>query len=134
MAFTGHGGEVKVEGVRALSIESFTIDTKQNTEDVTELDPDAALKKFLEKLTVSREMSGTIEANFNPTDTTGQKAILNHCYGVGADSVELTLLIKTGVSVTVEAILSSNIKVPKSGAVKATYSYESTGKPTLSIS
>lgn len=132
MAFTGHGGEVKIGANRVASIESFTIDTKQNTEDITELDPDNALSKFLEKLTVSREISGSIEANFNPTDTNGQKAMMNHCLGTGADTVTLVLLPKSGVSISISAILSANIKVPKSGAVKATYSYESTGKPTLS--
>mgnify|MGYP007116718304 CR=1 FL=1 len=125
---------MKIGANRVASIESFTIDTKQNTEDVTELDPDDALKKFLEKLTVSRELSGSIEANFNPTDTNGQKAILQHVFGTGADTVELIFLPKTGVSITVDVILSSNVKVPKSGAVKATYNFESTGKPTLSIS
>ena len=135
MAYTGHGGSVKIGANTVAFIESFTLDVKQTKEDVTQLDPSDALKKFIEKITTARELTGTIEANFNPADSTGQALILAHAFGTGTDTISLELYPYNGtVKVAFTAILDVSLKVPKSGVAKASYPFESTGKPVLTLS
>jgi len=72
MAVTGTGGAVKLGANKIAELSNWSLDLGADDIDITSFDS-AGWKEYLAGL---KEWSGSLEGNFKPDDTNGQKAIL----------------------------------------------------------
>ena len=125
MALAGKGGSLNIGANKVAEIANWSLDLGADDIDVTSFDSDG-WKEFLAGL---KEWSGSMEGNFKPTDTTGQKAILA-AWAAGTP-VTFTFKVSSTVSFSGDAFVKPSIEVPVDD--KATFScdFQGTGALTL---
>lgn len=125
MAIAGKGGSVNIAAAKVAEIVNWSLDLGADDIDVTSFDS-GGWKEFLAGL---KEWSGSMEGNFKPTDTTGQKAILA-AWAAGTP-VTFTFKVSPTVSFSGDAFVKPSIEVPVDD--KATFScdFQGTGALTL---
>jgi len=125
MAVTGTGGAVKLGANKIAEISNWSLDLGADDIDITSFDS-GGWKEYLAGL---KEWSGSIEGNFDSTDTTGQKAILNAW--INGETLEFTFEVSSGVSFQGEAFVKPSIEVPVDD--KASFSCDITGTGALTL-
>ena len=125
MAITGTGGAVKLGMNKIAEISNWSLDLGADDIEITSFDSEG-WKEYLAGL---REWSGSIEGNFDSTDTTGQKAILNAW--LNGTKLSFTFEVSSGVSFQGEAFVKPSIEVPVDD--KASFSCDITGTGALTL-
>jgi predicted secreted protein len=125
MAVTGTGGAVKLGTNKIAEISNWSLDLGADDVEITSFDSEG-WKEYLAGL---REWSGSIEGNFDSTDTTGQKAILNAW--LNGTKLSFTFEVSSGVSFQGEAFVKPSIEVPVDD--KASFSCDITGTGALTL-
>jgi predicted secreted protein len=125
MAVTGTGGAVKLGTNKIAEISNWSLDLGADDVEITSFDSEG-WKEYLAGL---REWSGSIEGNFDSTDTTGQKAILNAW--LNGTKLSFTFEVSSGVSFQGEAFVKPSIEVPVDD--KATFSCDIQGTGPLNL-
>ena len=123
MAVAGKGGAVKLGTNKVAELSNWSLDLGADDIDVTSFDSDG-WKEFLAGL---KEWSGSIEGNFKPDDTNGQKAILNAW--LAGTALEITFEVSSGVAFEGEAFVKPSIEVPVDD--KASFSCDIQGTGAL---
>jgi predicted secreted protein len=125
MALAGKSGAVKLGANKVAEISNWSLDLGADDIDITSFDSNG-WKEYLAGL---REWSGSIEGNFDSTDTTGQKAILNAW--LNGTKLSFTFEVASGVSFQGEAFVKPSIEVPVDD--KASFSCDITGTGALTL-
>lgn len=125
MAVTGTGGAVKIDSTKIAEISNWSLDLGADDVEITSFDSEG-WKEYLAGL---REWSGSIEGNFDSTDTTGQKAILNAW--LNGTKLSFTFEVSSGVTFTGDAFVKPSIEVPVDD--KASFSCDITGTGALTL-
>ncbi|MGB9613901.1 MAG: phage tail tube protein [Fervidobacterium sp.] len=131
MAIVGYGGAfyVKPEGAttatKVLEISKWSLDISTDEIETTSFDSDG-WKEFLTGL---GEWSGSFEGNFNPSDTTGQVALLNAILNKTLSEVELH--VNDTVKFSGKVKLSTSIETPVDDKVSVSFDFKGTGKLTV---
>lgn len=125
MAVTGTGGAVKLSANKVAEISNWSLDLGADDIDITSFDSQG-WKEYLAGL---KEWSGSIEGNFDSTDTNGQKAILNAW--LNGTKLSFTFEVSSGVSFQGEAFVKPSIEVPVDD--KASFSCDITGTGALTL-
>lgn len=125
MAVTGTGGAVKLGTNKIAEISNWSLDLGADDIDVTSFDSDG-WKEYLAGL---KEWSGSIEGNFDSTDTAGQKAILNAW--LNGTKLSFTFEVSAGVTFTGDAYVKPSIEVPVDDKASFSCDIQGTGALTL---
>jgi predicted secreted protein len=125
MAITGTGGAVKLSTNKIAEISNWSLDLGADDIDITSFDSQG-WKEYLAGL---KEWSGSIEGNFKPGDTNGQKAILNAW--LSGEKLTFTFEVSSGVSFQGKAFVKPSIEVPVDD--KASFSCDITGTGALTL-
>jgi predicted secreted protein len=125
MALAGKSGAVKLGTNKIAEISNWSLDLGADDVEITSFDSEG-WKEYLAGL---REWSGSIEGNFDSTDTTGQKAILNAW--LNGTKLSFTFEVSSGVSFQGEAFVKPSIEVPVDD--KASFSCDITGTGALTL-
>ncbi len=125
MAVAGKGGAVKLSAKKIAEISNWSLDLGADDIDITSFDSQG-WKEYLAGL---KEWSGSIEGNFKPDDTNGQKAILNAW--LSGEKLTFTFEVSSGVSFQGEAFVKPSIEVPVDD--KASFSCDITGTGALTL-
>jgi len=125
VAVTGTGGAVKISTNKVAEIENWSLDLGADDIDITSFDSNG-WKEYLAGL---REWSGSCEGNFDSTDTSGQKAILNAW--LAGNKLEFTFVVSDSVSFKGEAYVKPSIEVPVDDKASFSCDFQGTGPLTL---
>lgn len=125
MAVTGKGGAVKLGANKIAEISNWSLDLGADDVEITSFDSEG-WKEYLAGL---REWSGSIEGNFDSTDTTGQKAILNAW--LNGTKLSFTFEVSSGVTFTGDAFVKPSIEVPVDDKASFSCDIQGTGALTL---
>ena len=125
LAVTGTGGAVKLGTNKIAEISNWSLDLGADDIDITSFDSEG-WKEYLAGL---REWSGSIEGNFDSTDTTGQKAILNAW--LNGTKLSFTFEVSSGVTFTGDAFVKPSIEVPVDDKASFSCDIQGTGALTL---
>jgi predicted secreted protein len=125
MALSGFGGAVKLGTNKIAEVSNWSLDLGADDIDITSFDSNG-WKEYLAGL---KEWSGSIEGNFKPNDTNGQKAILQAW--LAGNKLTFTFEVSTGVSFQGEAFVKPSIEVPVDD--KATFSCDIQGTGALTL-
>ena len=125
MAITGTGGAVKLSAKKIAEISNWSLDLGADDIDITSFDSNG-WKEYLAGL---KEWSGSIEGNFKPGDTNGQKAILTAW--INGEELEFTFEVSSGVIFKGKALVKPSIEVPVDD--KASFSCDITGTGALTL-
>lgn len=125
MAVSGCGGAVKISSTKVAEIANWSLDLGADDIDITSFDSQC-WKEYLSGL---KEWSGSIEGNFDSTDTNGQKAIL--AAWLAGTSLEITFEVSSGVAFEGEAFVKPSIEVPVDD--KASFSCDIQGTGALAL-
>jgi predicted secreted protein len=125
MALAGKSGAVKLGANKVAEISNWSLDLGADDIDITSFDSNG-WKEYLAGL---KEWSGSIEGNFDSTDTNGQKAILNAW--LNGEKLTFTFEVSSGVSFQGEAFVKPSIEVPVDD--KASFSCDITGTGALTL-
>ena len=125
LALAGKGGAVKLNSSKIAEISNWSLDLGADDIDITSFDSEG-WKEYLAGL---KEWSGSVEGNFDSTDTNGQKAIL----AAWAAGTELTLNfeVASGIVFSGNALVKPSIEVPVDD--KASFSCDITGTGELTL-
>lgn len=125
MAIAGMGGSVYIGVNKVAEISNWSLDLGADDIETTNFDSQG-WKEYLAGL---KEWSGSIEGNFKPDDTNGQKAILQ----AWLDGTVVEFEFKVSDSVTFEgsAFVKPSIEVPVDD--KASFSTDITGTGPLTL-
>jgi predicted secreted protein len=125
MALAGKSGAVKLSANKIAEISNWSLDLGADDIDITSFDSQG-WKEYLAGL---KEWSGSIEGNFKPDDTTGQKAILNAW--LSGEKLTFTFEVSSGVTFQGSAFVKPSIEVPVDD--KATFSCDIQGTGALTL-
>jgi predicted secreted protein len=125
MAVTGKNGAVKLGANKIAELSNWSLDLGADDIDTTNFDSDG-WKEYLAGL---KEWSGSIEGNFKPTDTNGQKAILQAW--VNGTALTFTFEVSSGITFQGSALVKPSIEVPVDD--KATFSCDIQGTGPLTL-
>lgn len=127
MALTGKSGSVYIGASKVAEISNWKLDCKADNIDVTNFDS-AGWKEFLAGL---KEWSGSFEGNFKPTDTAGQKAIIDAW--IAGNSVSLECRVDATKKFAGSAFVNFGIEMPVDDKGSFSCDYQGTGvlTPTL---
>jgi predicted secreted protein len=125
MALAGKSGAVKLSANKIAEISNWSLDLGADDIDITSFDSQG-WKEYLAGL---KEWSGSIEGNFKPDDTTGQKAILNAW--LSGEKLTFTFEVSSGVTFQGSAFVKPSIEVPVDD--KASFSCDIQGTGPLSL-
>jgi len=125
MAIAGKGGSVYIGTNKVAEISNFSLDLGADDIDITSFDSEG-WKEYLAGL---KEWSGSIEGNFKPDDTNGQKAILN----AWLNGTTLTFNFKVSDTITFSgsALVKPSIEVPVDDKASFSCDIQGTGPLTL---
>ncbi len=125
MALAGKGGAVKLGTKKIAEISNWSLDLGADDIETTSFDSQG-WKEYLAGL---KEWSGSIEGNFKPDDTNGQKAIL--AAWLAGEKLEFTFEVSSGVTFKGKALVKPSIEVPVDD--KASFSCDITGTGALTL-
>jgi predicted secreted protein len=125
LALAGKGGAVKLGANKIAEISNWSLDLGADDVEITSFDSNG-WKEYLAGL---KEWSGSIEGNFKPDDTNGQKAILNAW--LSGEKLTFTFEVSSGVSFQGNAFVKPSIEVPVDD--KASFSCDITGTGALTL-
>lgn len=125
MAIEGTGGGVSIGANKIAEIANWSLDLGADDIDITSFDSQG-WKEYLAGL---KEWSGSLEGNFMPEDTNGQKAIL--AAWLSGTALTFTLKVSDTVSFTGNAFVKPSIEVPVDD--KVTFSCDFTGTGALEL-
>jgi predicted secreted protein len=129
MAIAGKGGSVYIGTNKVAEISNFSLDLGADDIDITSFDSEG-WKEYLAGL---KEWSGSIEGNFKPDDTNGQKAILNAW--LNGTTLTFNFKVSDKVSDTItfsgSALVKPSIEVPVDDKASFSCDIQGTGPLTL---
>ena len=125
MALAGKGGSLNIGANKVAEIANWSLDLGADDIDVTSFDSNG-WKEYLAGL---KEWSGSIEGNFKPNDTNGQKAILQAW--LAGTPLTFTFEVSSGVTFQGSALVKQSIEVPVDD--KASFSCDITGTGALTL-
>ena len=128
MAITGTGGAVKLGTNKIAEISNWSLDLGADDIDITSFDSEG-WKEYLAGL---REWSGSIEGNFDSTDTAGQKAILNAW--LNGTKLSFVFEVSNGVTFEGDAFVKPSVEVPVDDKASFSCDIQGTGALTLPTS
>ncbi len=125
MAIAGKDGSVYIGTTKVAEISNWSLDLSADDIETTNFDSEG-WKEYLAGL---KEWSGSIEGNFKPSDTNGQKAILQ----AWASGEALTFNFKVNDTVTFSgsALVKPSIEVPVDDKASFSCDIQGTGELTL---
>lgn len=125
MAIAGKDGSVYIGTTKVAEISNWSLDLSADDIETTNFDSEG-WKEYLAGL---KEWSGSIEGNFKPSDTNGQKAILQ----AWASGTALTFNFKVNDTVTFSgsALVKPSIEVPVDDKASFSCDIQGTGELTL---
>lgn len=103
MAITGQEGSVRVGVNSVAEISEWSIDASSDTAETTNFDGNG-WKEYIATLS---EWSGNITGNFDPYDTTGQKALINAFFNKTKVLLNLFVDKNNGIKFSGEAYITS---------------------------
>lgn len=127
MAIAGKGGKVYIGANKVAEIANFSLDLGADDIDTTSFDS-GGWKEFLAGL---KEWSGSIEGNFKPDDTNGQKAILNAW--LNGTALEFDFKVSDTVTFSGSAFVKPSIEVPVDDKASFSCDIQGTGALTLPV-
>ena len=101
---TGKDGGVYIGASKIAELANWSLDMGADDVDVTSFDSEG-WKEFLAGL---KEWSGSAEGNYDPTDTAGQKAILNAW--LNGEAVTLDLKVNSTITFSGSALCQARIE------------------------
>lgn len=122
---TGKDGGVYIGANKIAELSNWSLDMGADDVDVTSFDSEG-WKEFLAGL---KEWSGSAEGNFDPTDTDGQKAILNAW--LNGETVTLDLKVNSTITFSGDALVKPSIETPIDDKVTFSFDFTGTGPLTL---
>jgi len=125
MAIVGKGGSVYIEANKIAEIANWSLDLGADDVETTNFDSNG-WKEFLAGL---KEWSGSIEGNFKPDDTNGQKAILNAW--LNGTALNFEFRVSDTVTFTGSALVKPSIEVPVDDKASFSCDIQGTGALTL---
>ena len=125
MALAGKGGSLNIGANKVAEIANWSLDLGADDIDITSFDSNG-WKEYLAGL---KEWSGSIEGNFKPNDTNGQKAILQAW--LAGTPLTFTFEVSSGVTFQGSALVKPSIEVPVDD--KASFSCDITGTGALTL-
>lgn len=125
MAIVGKEGSANIGAKKIAEISNWNLDLNADDIDVTSFDS-AGWKEFLAGL---KEWSGSMEGNFKPDDTDGQKAIL--AAWLAGETVSLNLKLSDTVTFSGLALVKPSIEVPVDDKASFSCDFQGTGPLTL---
>jgi predicted secreted protein len=125
VAIAGKGGSVMLGANKIAEIENWSLDLGADDIEVTNFDSEG-WKEYLAGL---KEWSGSIEGNFKPDDTNGQKAILNAW--MNGEALSFTFKVDATTSFTGSALVKPSIEVPVDDKASFSCDVQGTGALTL---
>jgi predicted secreted protein len=125
MAVTGKSGAVKLGANKIAEISNWSLDLGADDIDITSFDSNG-WKEYLAGL---KEWSGSIEGNFKPNDTNGQKAILTAW--LNGTALTFTFEVSSGVTFQGSALVKPSIEVPVDDKATFSCAIQGTGALTL---
>lgn len=125
MALAGRGGSVYIGANKVAEISNWSLDLGADDIEITSFDSQG-WKEYLAGL---KEWSGSIEGNFKPDDTNGQKAILQ----AWLDGTALNFEFRVSDTVTFSgsAYVKPSIEVPADDKASFSCDIQGTGALTL---
>ncbi|MBW2672581.1 MAG: hypothetical protein JRD89_04080 [Deltaproteobacteria bacterium] len=127
MAIAGMGGSVYLDTNKVAEIKSWSLDLGADDIETTSFDS-AGWKEYLAGL---KEWSGSFEGNFEPTDTTGQVALINAW--VNGTSVTLDLKIDATKKFSGSAFVKPSIEMPVDDKGGFSCDFQGTGQLTVTL-
>ena len=125
MAVTGTGGGVSIGANKIAEIANWSLDLGADDIDITSFDSQG-WKEYLAGL---KEWSGSLEGNFMPDDTNGQKAILQAW--LNGEALSFSFKVSDTITFTGDAFVKPSIEVPVDD--KVTFSCDFTGTGALGL-
>jgi len=125
MAIVGKGGSVYIKANKIAEIANWSLDLGADDVETTNFDSNG-WKEFLAGL---KEWSGSIEGNFKPDDTNGQKAILNAW--LNGTALNFEFRVSDTVTFTGSALVKPSIEVPVDDKASFSCDIQGTGALTL---
>lgn len=122
---TGKEGGVYIGANKIAELSNWSLDMEADDVEVTSFDSNG-WKEYLAGL---KEWSGSAEGNFDPTDTTGQKAILNAW--LNSEAVTLDLKVNSTITFSGSALVKPSIETPIDDKVSFSFDFTGTGPLTL---
>lgn len=122
---TGKDGGVHIGASKIAELANWNLDLGADDIDVTSFDSEG-WKEFLAGL---KEWSGSAEGNFDPTDTNGQKAILNAW--LNGEAVTLDLKVNSTITFSGSALVKPSIETPIDDKVSFSFDFQGTGALSL---
>ena len=126
MAVTGTGGAVRIGTDKVAEIANWSLDLGADDIDITSFDSQG----WRERMQGIKEWSGSFEGNFDPTDTTGQAALINAW--ISGDSVTLELQVNSSIKFSGDAFVTPSIETPVDDKVSFSCDFSGTGELTPS--
>ena len=127
MAIAGKGGSVSLGASKISEISNWSLDLGADDIEITSFDSNG-WKEYLAGL---KEWSGSIEGNFKPNDTSGQKAILSAW--ASGQALSFTFKVSDTVSFTGQALVKPSIEVPVDDKASFSCDIQGTGELTLPV-
>ncbi|MBC7340952.1 MAG: hypothetical protein H5U02_00600 [Clostridia bacterium] len=125
MALVGTGGSVYIGTNRVMEISQWSLDLGADDIDVTSFDSQG-WKEFLAGL---KEWSGSIEGNYVPGDTGGQKAII--AAWLNGQTVNFEFRVSDTVKFAGSALVKPSIETPVDDKVGFSVDIQGTGPLTV---
>lgn len=124
MAIEGYGGGVYLDSTKVAEIANWSLDMSADDIDVTSFDSEG----WRERIQGIKEWSGSFEGNFDPTDSTGQAALINAW--LNGQSVTLELQVNSSVKFSGDAFVTPSIETPVDDKVSFSCDFQGTGELT----
>lgn len=121
--FAGRGGSLRVGTTTVAEIKSWSLEISADNIDVTNFGS-AGWKEYVQGL---KEWSGSAEANWDMTDTAGQKALQDALLGGTTATLNLHIDSTRRYSGTV-LIKSVSVEVAADDIAKVTFEFDGTGQ------
>lgn len=125
MAIAGTGGSVSTGANKIAEIANWSLDLGADDIDITSFDS-AGWKEYLAGL---KEWSGSLEGNFKPDDTNGQKAIL--AAWLAGTALDFSFKVNDTVTFSGSALVKPSIEVPHDDKASFSCDIQGTGALTL---
>ncbi len=125
MAIKGKDGGVYIGANKVAELANWNLDMGADDIETTNFDS-AGWKEYLAGL---KEWSGSAEGNYDPTDATGQKAILQAW--LNGETVTLDLKVNATIKFSGSALVKLSIETPVDDKVAFSFDYQGTGPLTL---
>ncbi len=126
MAIAGYGGGVYVGESKVAEIANWSLDMSADDIDITSFDSEG----WRERMQGIKEWSGSLEGNFDPTDTDGQGELIDAW--LSGEAVTLELNVNSTVKFSGDAFVNLSIETPVDDKASFSCDFSGTGPLTPS--